>query len=85
MHSCYAVQMLVMECLYTLLMGHHTCVVYVDWCCPCRFKAHSPVLSLAWMRNSKGFIFGCKSGMLALVDITDVRGSVGYSDIAFAD
>ena len=51
----------------------------------CRFKAHSPVLSLAWMRNSKGFIFGCKSGMLASVDITEVRGSVGYSDITFAD
>ena len=38
----------------------------------CRFKAHSPVLSLAWMRNSKGFLFGCKNGMLASVDITEV-------------
>ena len=64
-----------------------TIVVWSTWsgvvlCC---FKAHLPVLSLAWMRNSKGFIFGCKSGMLASVDITEVRGSVGYSDIAFAD
>jgi WD40 repeat protein len=46
----------------------------------CRFKAHSPVLSLAWLRNSKGFIFGCKNGMLASVDITEVCGheSVGF-------
>lgn len=41
----------------------------------CRFKTHSPVLSLAWVTNSKGFIFGCKNGMLASVDITEVRGS----------
>jgi WD40 repeat protein len=35
-------------------------------------KAHSPVLSLAWLRNSKGFIFGCKNGMLASVIVTEV-------------
>ena len=39
----------------------------------CRFKAHSPILSLAWVRNSKGILFGCKNGMLASVDITEVR------------
>ncbi len=38
----------------------------------CRLKAHSPVLSLAWVRNSRGFIFGCKNGTLASVDITEV-------------
>jgi WD40 repeat protein len=38
----------------------------------CCFKAHSPVLSLAWLRNLKGLIFGCKNGMLASVDITEV-------------
>jgi hypothetical protein len=38
-----------------------------------RIKAHSPVLSLAWLTNSKGFIFGCKNGMLASVIITEVR------------
>ena len=40
----------------------------------CRIKAHSPVLSLAWLRNSMGFIFGCRNGILASVDITEVRG-----------
>jgi WD40 repeat protein len=39
----------------------------------CRFKAHSPVLSVAWVGSSKGFLFGCKNGMLASVDITEVR------------
>ena len=52
----------------------------------CRFKAHSPVLSLVWMRNSKGFLFGCKNGMLASVDITEVRsyefGQIQYSAFA---
>jgi WD40 repeat protein len=38
----------------------------------CHIKAHSPVRSLAWLRNSKGFIFGCKNGMLASVIITKV-------------
>lgn len=40
----------------------------------CRLKAHSPVLSLAWLRNSKGFIFGCRNGILVSVDITEVCG-----------
>ncbi|KAH9008948.1 WD40-repeat-containing domain protein [Lactarius hengduanensis] len=39
----------------------------------CRFKTHSPVLSLAWVESSKGFIFGCKNGMLASVNITECR------------
>ncbi|KAH9068121.1 WD40-repeat-containing domain protein [Lactarius deliciosus] len=37
----------------------------------CRFKTHSPVLSLAWVESSKGFIFGCKNGTLASVNITE--------------
>ncbi|KAF8261411.1 hypothetical protein EI94DRAFT_1705554 [Lactarius quietus] len=39
----------------------------------CRFKAHSPILSLAWVRDSKGFFFGCKNGMLASADITELQ------------
>ena len=38
----------------------------------CHIKAYSPVLSLAWLKNSKGFIFGCKNGMLASVIMTEV-------------
>lgn len=38
----------------------------------CHIKAHSPVLSLAWLTNSNGFIFGCKNGMLASVDVLEV-------------
>jgi len=41
-----------------------------------RIKAHSPVLSLAWLRNSRGFVFGCKNGMLASVVITEVCSPV---------
>ncbi|KAH9177856.1 WD40-repeat-containing domain protein [Lactarius sanguifluus] len=37
----------------------------------CCFKTHSPVLSLAWVESSKGFIFGCKNGTLASVNITE--------------
>jgi len=39
----------------------------------CHIKAHSPVVALAWLPNSEGFIFGCKNGILASVDITKVR------------
>ncbi|KAH8976923.1 WD40-repeat-containing domain protein [Lactarius hatsudake] len=35
----------------------------------CRIKSHSPVLSVVWLRNSNGFLFGCKNGMMASVDI----------------
>jgi WD40 repeat protein len=38
----------------------------------CRIKAHSPILSLAWLTNSTGFLFGCKNGMLASVNISEV-------------
>jgi WD40 repeat protein len=38
----------------------------------CHIKAHSPVLSVAWMTNSKSFIFGCKNGMLVFVDVLEV-------------
>ncbi len=38
----------------------------------CRIKAHSPVLSLAWLKNSTGFLFGCENGTLASVDISEV-------------
>lgn len=38
----------------------------------CRIKAHSPVLSLAWLKNSNGFLFGCENGTLASVDISEV-------------
>lgn len=38
----------------------------------CQIKAHSPVLSLAWLTNANGFIFGCKNGMLASVDVLEV-------------
>ncbi|KAI0285547.1 WD40-repeat-containing domain protein [Russula brevipes] len=39
-----------------------------------RIKAHSPILSLAWLRNTNGFIFGCQNGLLASVDISDSEG-----------
>ena len=39
----------------------------------CCIKAHSPVLSLAWLKNSNGFLFGCENGMLASVNISEVR------------
>lgn len=41
----------------------------------CRIKTHSPVLSLAWVnpvRNSYGFLFGCESGRLASVNLSEV-------------
>ena len=38
----------------------------------CRIKTHSPVLSLAWLKNSNGFLFGCENGMMASVDISEV-------------
>ncbi|SRR6266851_6956658 len=48
----------------------------------CRIKAHSPILSLAWLRNSNGFLFGCKNGMLASVDLGEVWGSVPIDRIS---
>ncbi|KAI0281517.1 WD40-repeat-containing domain protein [Russula brevipes] len=39
-----------------------------------RIKAHSPILTLAWLGNTNGFIFGCQNGMLASVDISDSEG-----------
>jgi WD40 repeat protein len=35
-------------------------------------KAHSPIHSLAWLTNSHGFIFGCRNGLLASVDMLEV-------------
>ncbi|KAH9024441.1 WD40-repeat-containing domain protein [Lactarius deliciosus] len=50
-----------------------TMLVWSSWSSValCRFKTHSPVLSLAWVESSKGFIFGCKNGTLASVNITE--------------
>ena len=48
----------------------------------CRIKAHSPVLSLAWLRNSNGFLFGCKNGLLASVNICEVCARVRILDLA---
>ncbi|KAH9024364.1 WD40-repeat-containing domain protein [Lactarius pseudohatsudake] len=51
----------------------------------CRFKTHSPVLSLAWVESSKGFIFGCKNSNQSFVfpslsvNIPEVRPKRGYS------
>jgi WD40 repeat protein len=42
----------------------------------CCIKSHSPVLSLAWLKNSNGFLFGCENGMLASFDISEVCASV---------
>ena len=39
----------------------------------CFIKAHSPVVSLAWLTNSNGFLFGCQNGMLASVWLSEVR------------
>lgn len=39
----------------------------------CRIKTHSPVLSLAWVGNSSGFLLGCQDGRLASVDLSEVR------------
>lgn len=39
----------------------------------CHIMAHSPVLSLAWLTNSNGFIFGCKNSMVGFVDVLEVR------------
>lgn len=38
----------------------------------CRIKTHSPVLSLAWLKGSNGFLFGCENGTLASVDTSEV-------------
>jgi WD40 repeat protein len=38
----------------------------------CRIKAHSPVLSLAWVRDSSVFLLGCKNGRLACVGLSEV-------------
>ena len=50
----------------------------------CHIKAHSPILSLAWLRNSNGFLFGCKNGMLASVDLGKVWGSVPIDRVSAA-
>ena len=47
-----------------------------------RIKAHSPVLSLAWLRNSNGFLFGCKNGILASVIICEVCARAHILDFA---
>lgn len=39
-------------------------------------KAHTPVISLAWLTNSNGFLLGCKNGMLASVGLSEVRDSL---------
>lgn len=44
----------------------------------CHIKAHSPVISLAWLTNSNGFIFGCKNGMVASVDVLEVCPQHGF-------
>lgn len=36
----------------------------------CRIKTHSPVLSLAWVTNSSGFLLGCENGRVASVDLS---------------
>jgi WD40 repeat protein len=38
----------------------------------CHIKAHSPVVSLAWLTNSRTFVFGCKNGMLVFVEVLEV-------------
>lgn len=38
----------------------------------CCIKAHSPVLSLAWVGDSSGFFLGCENGRLASVDLSQV-------------
>lgn len=37
-----------------------------------QIKAHSPVISIAWLNNSNSFIFGCENGMLASVNVLEV-------------
>ena len=39
----------------------------------CHIKAHSPVISLAWLTNSNGFLLGCQNGMLASMGLSEVR------------
>src|SRR6266849_8463713 len=38
----------------------------------CQIKAHSPVLSLGWLTNSYGFVFGCKNGLMAYVNVLEI-------------
>ena len=56
-----------------LITGSDDCTILV-WSTQsgsilCRIKAHSPVVSLAWLTNSNGFLMGCENGMLASVVI----------------
>jgi WD40 repeat protein len=45
----------------------------------CRIKTRSPVLSLAWVENSSGFLLGCEDGRLASVDLSPVCTPVDRS------
>lgn len=60
-----------------LVTGSDDCTVIV-WATNtgsmlCHIKTHTPVLSLAWLTNSNGFLLGCKNGMLASVSLNEVR------------
>ena len=59
-----------------LLTGSDDCSVLV-WSTKtgttlCRIKARSPVLSLAWLTNEHGFLFGCKNGLVVSVNTSGV-------------
>lgn len=66
-----------------LVTGSDDCTVLV-WSTQsgsilCRIKAHSPVVSLAWLTNSNGFLMGCENGMLASVGFFEVSGTDSQS------
>ncbi len=69
-----------------LITGSDDCTVFV-WSTQsgtilCHIKAHSPVVSLAWLTNSNGFLLGCKNGMLASVGLTEVSDAK-FVELAF--
>ena len=60
-----------------LVTGSDDCTVLV-WSTQssrvlCCLKAHSLVMSLAWLTNSNGFLLGCQNGMVASVSLSEVR------------
>src|SRR6266576_3289037 len=60
-----------------LITGSDDCTVLV-WSTQsgrvlCHLKAHSLVMSLAWLTNSNGFLLGCQNGMVASMGLSKVR------------
>lgn len=60
-----------------LITGSDDCTVLV-WSTQsgsilCHIKTYTPVISIAWLTNTNGFLLGCQNGMMASVCFSEVR------------